>query len=69
MPTYSYYADYILALTYNIHKRKKRSSDGNETSTNAMCGTKKIIVTKPTAKPTAKPSDDVRTYPHEPVNM
>ncbi|XP_026319950.1 uncharacterized protein LOC113230295 isoform X1 [Hyposmocoma kahamanoa] len=56
MPTYSYYADYILALTYNVHKRNKSSSDGNETSTNAMCDTKKIVVTKPTAKA----SDDVQ---------
>lgn len=63
MPTYSYYADYILTLTKNVCKSSKKlseSSDGCDSSTavkdrNTLSDEKKIIIV-------AKKTDDVRTY-------
>lgn len=66
MPAYSYYADYILALTRNVCKGGKSSSgesgEGSESSSatkdkNTFGADKKIIIS---AKTTAK--DDVRTH-------
>lgn len=65
MPIYSYYADYILALTKNVCKSNKSpSSERHETpstekSSKAPSSDKTIISD---AKSTAKSKDDVRTY-------